>query len=180
MTRYVALLHGINVGPSSQIAMKDLAAVFEGCGCTSVKTVLRSGNVVFDAPTAPDAAGLEAAIATGTGVKARVLVVTAKRFRDAVEAWPFGEIADDPAKSLVTFVEKMPAASTVSRLSEKELAPEVLELGKHALYQWLPDGVLATKLPAKFVRQFGERATGRNLRTCEKVLALLSDTRTAS
>ncbi len=44
---YVALLRGINVGGHSAIDMKDLKAVFEATGMTSVRTYINSGNVVF-------------------------------------------------------------------------------------------------------------------------------------
>ena len=49
MTGYVALLRGINVGKAKRIAMADLRALLEGLGYTHVKTVLNSGNAVFDA-----------------------------------------------------------------------------------------------------------------------------------
>ena len=45
---YIALLRGINVGGNSLIKMADLKREMEDLGCTNVKTVIASGNVIFD------------------------------------------------------------------------------------------------------------------------------------
>lgn len=53
------------------------------------------------------------------------------------------------------------------------LAPEVVRVGAHAVYQWCPEGVLASKLPASFWRQFGPSATARNWRTVTRLADLV-------
>jgi uncharacterized protein (DUF1697 family) len=52
MTRYVALLRGINVGGANVIPMSALRASFERCALGDVVTYIQSGNVVFTAGTA--------------------------------------------------------------------------------------------------------------------------------
>jgi uncharacterized protein (DUF1697 family) len=47
MTRYVALLRGINVGGKNLIGMPALKVWFEGQGFTDVVTYIQSGNVIF-------------------------------------------------------------------------------------------------------------------------------------
>ena len=173
--RYVALLRGINVGPSKRIAMADLREIMSALGFQGVRTLLQSGNLILDSAIAPDAAKLEAAVAAGTGVHASMLVIPAARFERIVADFPFLDVATDESRAIITFVEKMPASSAVTRLTDEELAPERLVLGKDAVYQWLPDGVLATRLPPRFVKQFGENATARNLRTAKKIVAMLGD-----
>jgi uncharacterized protein (DUF1697 family) len=57
---YVAFLRGINVGGRKPLKMVALRAAFEGMGFQKVRTVLASGNVVFDAAAvgaAADGAG---------------------------------------------------------------------------------------------------------------------------
>ncbi len=49
--RYVALLRGINVGGNKVISMSTLSKIFQAAGFTNVKTVLASGNVLFDTTT---------------------------------------------------------------------------------------------------------------------------------
>jgi uncharacterized protein (DUF1697 family) len=51
MTRYVALLRGINVGGNNPIPMAGLKASFEDNGFTDVRTYIQSGNVIFSAPS---------------------------------------------------------------------------------------------------------------------------------
>src|SRR5688572_14340509 len=50
MTRYVALLRGINVGGKNIIKMTELKACFEAQGLRDVATYIQSGNVLFSAP----------------------------------------------------------------------------------------------------------------------------------
>ena len=47
MTRYVALLRGINVGGKNLIGMPALKAAFEAQGFANVVTYIQSGNVIF-------------------------------------------------------------------------------------------------------------------------------------
>lgn len=49
---YVAFLRGINVGGHAVIRMSELQRAFEGLGFENVRTVLASGNVIFDPPGA--------------------------------------------------------------------------------------------------------------------------------
>lgn len=47
MTKYVALLRGINVAGKHKILMKDLTAILVKTGLTNVTTYIQSGNVIF-------------------------------------------------------------------------------------------------------------------------------------
>ena len=47
MTRYLAFLRGVNLG-RRQTKSADLKAVFESLGFDGVKTLITSGNVVFE------------------------------------------------------------------------------------------------------------------------------------
>jgi len=47
MTRYVALLRGINVGGNNIISMEDLKKSFEHRGFEKVRTYINSGNILF-------------------------------------------------------------------------------------------------------------------------------------
>ncbi len=50
MTRYVAFLRGINVGGHQPVKMEELKKAFESMGFQNVKTLLASGNVLFETP----------------------------------------------------------------------------------------------------------------------------------
>ncbi len=48
MTKYVALLRGINVGGNKKVEMTKLKKVFESLGFSSVLTYINTGNVIFE------------------------------------------------------------------------------------------------------------------------------------
>ncbi len=50
MTTYLALLRGINVGGHKKVPMADLRAMLEKAGYRNVRTVLATGNVLFESP----------------------------------------------------------------------------------------------------------------------------------
>ncbi|MCU1579031.1 MAG: hypothetical protein JWP19_1235 [Rhodoglobus sp.] len=166
MGRQVALLRGINVGGNSTVPMATLRVIFAELGCTDVATVLNSGNVVFSGDVT--AAALEKRIFEETGVSTRVLIVDGPRLRGIVEAMPF---EGDESRLLVTLMGSVPAV--VDRPSPEQLAPEQLQIGPDAVYGSLPDGISKTKLKPAFWKQFPPEATGRNLRTVKKLVALL-------
>jgi uncharacterized protein (DUF1697 family) len=49
MTQYVAFLRGVSSGRNSTVKMGDLKLAFETLGYQHVRTVLASGNVLFEA-----------------------------------------------------------------------------------------------------------------------------------
>ena len=173
MTRYVALLRGINVGTAKSIAMADLRACFEALGHTGVRTLLRSGNVVFDADGPVDAGSLEKAIEAATGVSAPVVLVDDARFREIVAENPLVSQSVDPSRALIYFLDGPADDTGRGRPSDTDLLPERLAFGPKAIYQWCPNGISQSRVPMKFFAGLGVTATGRNLRTVEKLVALL-------
>ena len=57
MTRFVALLRGINVGGKNVVKMADLRGAFEQAGFAEVSTYINSGNVLFSTDGDAAAAG---------------------------------------------------------------------------------------------------------------------------
>jgi uncharacterized protein (DUF1697 family) len=174
MAKHVALLRGINVGTAKSIAMSELATVFTGLGFSNVKTVLRSGNVVFESggPLAESAgADIERAIFDATAVRSNVLVIGAPEFVAVADANPLFDVATDGSKLFVTFVTEMPASLVVPDAAA--IAPEILAIGPAAVYQWMPAGSMQTKVTRAFWGQFERPVTARNANTVEKLRALL-------
>ena len=60
MPTYIAMLRGINIGPSKRVEMARLRKMFESLGFKQVRTYIQSGNVVFEGRGA--ASGLTAKI----------------------------------------------------------------------------------------------------------------------
>ena len=173
MTTYVALLRGINVGKAKAVSMSKLASVFAALGFSDVRTVLRSGNVVFQASLAA-AGAIEAAVLAATGVHASVLILSGEQFLEIARENPLRAASTDGSKLFVTFVSSMPKQLELPDASA--LAPEQLAVTDRAIYQWMPDGSQATRVPTTFWKQFnaaGAVITARNDNTVQKIAALL-------
>jgi uncharacterized protein (DUF1697 family) len=178
MAKYVALLRGINVGGANRLSMGDLRDVFSRLGYPDAQTLLQSGNVVFSSSRRlgpANAEALEKEIAARTTAHPRVLILPAARFLAVAAANPLLEIADNPSLMAVTFVEKLPAASAISRPDAAALDPEVLVIGPDAVYQWSPLGISKSGIPPRFWTQFGPTNTTRNWNTVQKIAALLAE-----
>lgn len=171
---YVLLLRGINVNPSTRVSMSQLRDILTVLGFENVNTILQSGNVVLDAAKAPEVSKIESAIASGTGVKSRVVVLTEPEFRKLVDANPLLDASDDLSKLVITFLDGPIVPSEVDRPSDAELAPERLVIMPRAIYQWCPLGVTGSKLKPAWWRQFGPVATTRNVRTVGRILEQLA------
>ncbi len=144
--------------------MALLRSAFAEAGASEVVTLLNSGNVVFEG--AVDVAAIQKRIADETGVTTSILIIDAARFRQIAEAFPF---TGDESRLTITFMSSVADGVVVP----EGLGSELVAVGKHAVYQSIPDGISKTKLPPAFWRQFAADATARNLRTVSKLLALL-------
>ncbi|MDM0113068.1 DUF1697 domain-containing protein [Variovorax sp. J22R133] len=105
MPRYVALLRGVS---PMNAKMPELKRCVEGAGFTNVKTVLSSGNVVFDARKAAEKSlerKLEAAMQASLGRSFHTIVRSAEHLRGVLEADPYRAFELAPnAKRVVTFL----------------------------------------------------------------------------
>src|SRR4029077_10069090 len=129
VTTCVALLRGINVGRAKRLGMVELREVVESLGHTNVRTLLNSGNVVFDAKRGSlpaIARSLEAAIQTRFGFAAPVIVVTAAEVDAIVRANPLTRAPDDPSRYLVAFLPSAAALVKARPLLAEAWAPEAL------------------------------------------------------
>jgi len=169
MTRYVALLRGVNVGGVT-IKMSDLAELVSGLGYSDVKTVLASGNVLF---TSSDAAAgaksaLQAALRTRFGYEAWVHVLTVDAIRRLVAAYPFPREADRHA--YVIFAMKDGVRAELLGV-ELDSAIEQASAGDGVIYWSVPKG---STLDSALGRAQAKAAykpwlTTRNLNTLEKL-----------
>src|ERR1700761_7115563 len=104
MTRYAALLRGGNVG-GVNLKMADVAAAFSDAGFGNVKTILASGNVLFDSKASVKSVRTKAegALRDTFGYDAWVLAYDLEDVRAISEAFPF-EREVEGHHSYVTFV----------------------------------------------------------------------------
>lgn len=174
MTRHVALLRAVNLGPHNKLPMKDLASYFESAGASDVKTFINSGNVIFTAAASKVSAidkKVRAAIEKKHGFDAPMVFRTGAELAKVVRAVPF----DDDALSHVhvTFFADAPKKKDLKLLEPRRHDSERLVLKGRELYLHLPKGVGQTKLIASFVdKTLGTFGTTRNIRTVTKLAEL--------
>jgi uncharacterized protein (DUF1697 family) len=112
MPRYAAFLRAVS---PMNAKMPELKRAFEGAGFTDVKTVLSSGNVVFNAPAAPNARlerEAEAAMAKHLGQAFMTIVRPVDALRRMLASDPYAPFRVKPgAKRVVTFLRAKPKAS---------------------------------------------------------------------
>lgn len=174
--RFVALIRGINVGRAKRVPMAQLRELVEDIGYTEVRTLLNSGNVVFTAPaSAPDAEGerIEAGISTSFGISARVTLLAAPEFDEAVDGNPLLGVADNHSRLFVAFLTSSSDRDRLEPLMARDWRPEQLALGERVAYAWCPDGVLASSLSKEIEREVGDSVTTRNWATTMKIHAAL-------
>ena len=115
MAKAVAFIRGINVGGKVMVSMAALKELMEAMNLQNVRTVLNSGNVIFEARTRK-ASGieklLEDEIAKHFGVDVDVMVRGAAELQAVIEANPFSkEAKEDPSHLVVMFFRKAPGAA---------------------------------------------------------------------
>lgn len=174
MTRWIALLRGINVSGKNAIRMAALQSSFERLGYKNVRTYLQSGNVVFDAKTSDTekfSAKITAAIAQDFGLDVAVGVVSAQTLSRIVESNPFPLIStSDVTLYHATFLQQAVSAKQFAAVKLPAATGEQAKLLGNVVYLHCPHGYGNTKLNNHyFEKALGVTATTRNWRT---VLAL--------
>lgn len=175
MTKHVALLRGINVGKAKRIAMADLRRELEALGFEGVKTLLQSGNVVFEKPKGSKGdtkERIESMLSKRLGVTAQVTVLTLAEVENALADGPFAKGVKDPSKALVTFYASATDAKRLSPLAKQDFGRETLVVGKACAWLECPDGILGGKLWKSVDKALGDHGTARNVATLTKLVAL--------
>ena len=167
MARFVALLRGINLGPSHKVPMADLRALLtDDLGYSEVATLINSGNVVFTASgsAATHEKKIAAALSSRFGFPVPTIVRSVASVRKALADNPF---ADAPEKQLhIVFVSAKPTMP-----SAEDIAPDEAVYGAKVVYLRLPNGVAGSKT-GDLGKKRDVVATSRTVATVKKLVAL--------
>jgi uncharacterized protein (DUF1697 family) len=173
MTRFAALLRGVNVG-GINLKMADVAAVFGSLGLDNVKTILASGNVLFDSTDSADALKprIEKALGERFGYDAAVHVLELDAIRRVVDDFPF-DAEREGWHPYVVFVADAGIARDLLALHETlDGGAESIRPGDAVIYWTVERG---STLSSVFGKETGRAkyktsTTTRNLRTLQKLL----------
>ena len=168
MRRYAAFLRGVS---PMNAKMPDLAKAFEAAGFRDVRTVLSSGNVLFSAPAAPEAAlarRAEAAMKKRLGTAFLAIVRPVDALREMLARDPYAAFRLRPGtKRVVTFLREKPRARLPVPIAV-EGARILCVDGEHVFsaYDPSPRGPVFMRLIEK---TFGRDVTTRTWDTVRKV-----------
>jgi uncharacterized protein (DUF1697 family) len=178
MTRYAAFLRGINVGGKNIIRMEDLTNSFCKMGFENVKTLIQSGNVIFDSES-DNSAALEKKITISLSSQfnfdAVVMLRTINEIEAIIKLNPFKKITPNPKiKFYIVFLDTEPKMlHRLPLVNEKERLELFLVHKKDAflLSSEVKNGRYG--FPNNFVeKELGVAATSRNWNTVCKLLTL--------
>lgn len=179
MPTLACLLRGINVGGNKIVKMAIWKQLYEELGFTNVRTLLQSGNLLFDTvieePREVLQARLETAFAKRFGFTADHILRDAAQVQAAIAGNPFPDAAAKaPNHLLIFFLSKAPDAAGIAKLSALDTGPDRLHLSGDLLYMHFINGAgKAATDPVKLLRLAGVTGTSRNWTTLNKLAAML-------
>lgn len=183
MTKFVALLRGINVGGHKMVSMADLKGVAAKCGLSDVQHYVQSGNLVFAGKGAPEAVArkLERACERTFGFPVDIMVLDEAGFRAEVAVCPFADGGSpkgtlDPKFLQLAFLKGQPDTTHIEALFEAYEGPEMVRLVGRTIHIYFTEGSGRSKLtPLLTDKKLGVPATARNWNTVQKLLEMLDD-----
>lgn len=169
--RYVAFLRGVNVGGVT-VKMADLTKLLEKSGFEDVKTLLASGNVIFESAKKDSrklAGDIEKILETKYKRTIRVIVRPMHDLEMLAKGNPFkGIVADKNTVLYVTFLDKAPTnhfKTTSEYLTVTKTCPFAvcIALDRHG-------GHNSIDVMMDLTKHYGKDITTRNWNTVEKIL----------
>ena len=177
MSRMVALLRAVNLGPHQKVSSAQLKSFGEALGFAQVQTLLNSGNLLF-APDAQKPEAIERRMESESAKRLKLptdfFVRTHAELEKIVAGNPWPDAArTDPSHLVVLFFKEAPTRAGLEALRAAVVGREVLEVQGRHLYAHYRDGIGESKLTNKLIeKHLGGSCTGRNWNTVQKLLAL--------
>ena len=172
LTRWVLLLRAVNVGGRNRLLMEALRAALVEAGAVAPRTLIQSGNAVFDhaqTQAAPLAARISAAVEARAGFAPAALALEVEALAAILDALP----QDWPAaESHVWITQTPPPAPRTERLQALAAEGEAWRLQGRALFLHAPAGIGRSKVAAGAEAALGVPATARKASVLAKLLEL--------
>lgn len=162
----VALLRGINVGGHKKVPMPDLRKAFEDMGFENVRTVLATGNVIFQAAASKNTDEIFSIVAPTLedrfGFPIPVLLRSGADIEKIIEIDPFRALEETrKTKFMVTFLPGHTATSLALPYSSADGAFQILSRIDDTVFSVLD----LNKAGSPDIMQFLEKTYGKNITT---------------
>jgi uncharacterized protein (DUF1697 family) len=176
MATFVALLRAVNVAGHQPVGMADLRSWLGALGFTAARTLLQSGNLLFDGVAASGGAlerRLEREAKRSLDLETDIFVRTAAEWEKIVARNPFpAEAERDPQRLVLIVLREEVGAAAVRALQTAIVGRETIRGDGKQLYVVYPDGQGRSRLTAAFIeKQLGTRCTARNWNTVLRIAA---------
>ena len=174
---FAAFLLGINIGKYKRVPMHELKAMCVGMGFKNVRTLLASGNLVFDAPNRTCnelVRELEAQLKATFGFEVAVIVRALGDLQKMIDAEPFKNV--EPTKNTrlyVTFYTEEPKTKISAGLVQdgKGHSFRILAVSEGMVLSTVELGTTGTLDVMNILsKMLGKKITTRNWNTIEKLV----------
>ena len=158
--------------------MPKLRELLSGAGMKNVRTYVQSGNVVVDSVKSPDRLARDCwkLIADELGLEIAVVARSSQELAEVVKLDPLGDVAENPKRYQVSFLDSEPDPEVIEKLSSLPLGEERFFAHGRELYAWHPDGVARSKLWGGLAaKNLGVDATARNWTTVCTLLEMADE-----
>jgi uncharacterized protein (DUF1697 family) len=175
--RWVALLHSVVLGRGRRVEMAALRAMAEAVGVAKARTLVATGNLVFEADgsAAELEARLEAGFAARFERRVDIVVRSAEGWERLLAGCPFREAAEARPVEVHARVMRTPLAPEVAaRLQAHRAGAEALAVVDGDLWLYLPHGAGGSRLAAAAGRPGVGTGTFRNWNTLRRIGAMLA------
>jgi uncharacterized protein (DUF1697 family) len=156
--------------------MKELAKLFAQAGCSEVRTYIKSGNVIFQAPGGEKsiAETIAAKIEKQFGFRVPVILRTLEQLRKTIRDNPFLAAGVEEKWLYVYFLAHSPKAAAIAGLDAARSAPDAFHVRGQEIYLHLPNGMGRSKLTnAYFDSKLSTTCTARNWATVLKLAEMM-------
>src|SRR3989344_3742562 len=169
MTKFIALLRGINVGGQKKVKSEDLKKTFESLGFKNVITYIQSGNVVFDCLNC-SSNKIENKLKEVFNFEVKVLIRTKEEFKKIIDNNPFKE----KERTYVIFLSETPKNIPIDEINKVKEKNEEFFINSKEIYLLLPN-YGRTKLNNNFFEgKLKVNGTTRNFNTVTKLFEMVS------
>lgn len=173
--KYIAFLRGINVGGNKMVKMEELRKVFEKLGYTNVKTLINSGNIIFETEVSNEKKlnnTIEDRLEKTFGWRIAVMIRSSNELRNILQKNPFSKKdLDTTSRCYISFLSEEPDKELAKAFLALQSNDEVFTIkGKevYASLKTMGDVKVFNKLE-KVLQVF---ATNRNINTLERIFTL--------
>lgn len=177
MTKYIALLRGINVSGQKKIPMAVLREILVEVGLKHVQTYIQSGNVIFQSTEVEKqvlASKIYEMIKSHFGFEVPILVLKPEELQQIFDHCPFSQEKKENSYFMMLFTKVDGALA--EEISNIAYPNEEFLITEKAVYFYCSLGYGRAKLNNNFFeRKLKITATARNYKTMVKLLSLLAE-----